>query len=62
MPEPIQKSPAPKLSSTKLNFFYGAFQALHDISLDVHTNKVTAFIGPSGCGKIHVPAHFEPDV
>jgi phosphate transport system ATP-binding protein len=42
---------APKLRSTKLNFYYSAFQALHEISLDVHTNKVTAFIGPSGCGK-----------
>ena len=41
----------PKLRSTKLNFFYGSFQALHDISLDVYANKVTAFIGPSGCGK-----------
>src|SRR5271165_76722 len=41
----------PKLRSTKLNFFYGAFQALHEISLDVHANKVTSFIGPSGCGK-----------
>lgn len=41
----------PKLSSTNLNFFYGAFQALHGISLDVHKNRVTAFIGPSGCGK-----------
>jgi phosphate transport system ATP-binding protein len=43
--------PAPKLRSTKLNFYYSAFQALHEISLDVHTKKVTAFIGPSGCGK-----------
>jgi phosphate transport system ATP-binding protein len=42
---------APKLRSTHLNFFYGAFQALHDINLDVHASKVTAFIGPSGCGK-----------
>jgi phosphate transport system ATP-binding protein len=42
---------SPKLSSQSLNFFYGAFQALHGISLDVHKNKVTAFIGPSGCGK-----------
>ncbi len=43
--------PSPKLSSVNLNFFYGAFQALHGISLDVHKNQVTAFIGPSGCGK-----------
>jgi phosphate transport system ATP-binding protein len=54
VPEPEKPpnfGPAPKLRSTKLNFFYSAYQALHDINLDVHTNKVTAFIGPSGCGK-----------
>jgi phosphate transport system ATP-binding protein len=34
-----------------LNFYYGAFHALHGVSLNVHKNKVTAFIGPSGCGK-----------
>lgn len=41
----------PKISVEKLNLFYGAKQALHDISLDVPEHKVTAFIGPSGCGK-----------
>ena len=34
-----------------LDFFYGATQALHDISLQIEGRKVTAFIGPSGCGK-----------
>jgi len=34
-----------------LDFFYGATQALHDISLQIEDKKVTAFIGPSGCGK-----------
>ncbi|MDQ3069446.1 MAG: phosphate ABC transporter ATP-binding protein PstB [Acidobacteriota bacterium] len=33
------------------NVWYGASQALHDISLDLPANQVTAFIGPSGCGK-----------
>ncbi len=41
----------PKMSSRKLNFFYGDFQALNDISLEFFTNQVTALIGPSGCGK-----------
>ena len=50
-PMPTTAGPSPKLSSSNLTFFYGAFEALHGISLDVHTNKVTAFIGPSGCGK-----------
>src|SRR5688572_9871916 len=34
-----------------LNVWYGAKQALTDVSLDVHEREVTAFIGPSGCGK-----------
>jgi phosphate transport system ATP-binding protein len=34
-----------------LNFFYGAFQALRDVSLSIGRNEVTALIGPSGCGK-----------
>ena len=33
------------------NVFYGAKQALHDVSLDMGDRQVTAFIGPSGCGK-----------
>ena len=48
---PVAAGAAPKLRSTKLNFFYGAYQALHEINLDVYAQKVTAFIGPSGCGK-----------
>src|SRR5437762_1042547 len=34
-----------------IDFCYGAYQALHGITLDVPKNKVTALIGPSGCGK-----------
>ena len=34
-----------------LDFFYGAKQALHGVSLNVRRNAVTALIGPSGCGK-----------
>ncbi|MBN1103817.1 MAG: phosphate ABC transporter ATP-binding protein [Deltaproteobacteria bacterium] len=40
-----------KISAKNLNFFYGVFRALTDISLDCHENQVTALIGPSGCGK-----------
>jgi phosphate transport system ATP-binding protein len=40
-----------KMRINGLNFFYGATQALYDISLRVASNHVTAFIGPSGCGK-----------
>ncbi|MEL7265727.1 MAG: ATP-binding cassette domain-containing protein, partial [Planctomycetota bacterium] len=34
-----------------LSSWYGDFQALHDITLHVPRNQVTALIGPSGCGK-----------
>jgi len=43
--------PSKKISSINLNFYYGKFHALHDISLDVYEKQVTALIGPSGCGK-----------
>jgi phosphate transport system ATP-binding protein len=40
-----------KMKVQNLNFYYGDFQALNDISLDFPLNEVTALIGPSGCGK-----------
>jgi phosphate transport system ATP-binding protein len=42
---------AVKLKTVKLNFFYGIFQALHEINLEVPAKRITALIGPSGCGK-----------
>jgi phosphate transport system ATP-binding protein len=35
----------------QLNLFYGAFQALKNVSLRIPEKAITAFIGPSGCGK-----------
>jgi phosphate transport system ATP-binding protein len=40
-----------KMQSISLNAWFGAKQALKDISLSVKANSVTAIIGPSGCGK-----------
>lgn len=34
-----------------LNLFYGDFQALENINMDILKKNVTALIGPSGCGK-----------
>ena len=34
-----------------LNLWYGDHHALHDISVDIPQNQITALIGPSGCGK-----------
>ena len=35
-----------------MNLHYGDFHALKDINLNIKENQITAFIGPSGCGKI----------
>lgn len=43
--------PNPVLSIKNLSLWYGAKQALYDISMDVPEKKITALIGPSGCGK-----------
>ena len=40
-----------RMKITQINFFYGKNHALHNVSLEVATNRVTALIGPSGCGK-----------
>jgi phosphate transport system ATP-binding protein len=34
-----------------LNLWYGEFQALKNITVDIRQGVVTALIGPSGCGK-----------
>jgi phosphate transport system ATP-binding protein len=52
-PEPAGsvQTATPKMRASQVNFFYGKFQALHDISLEFAAHRVTALIGPSGCGK-----------
>jgi len=40
-----------KFSAQHVNFYYGQFRALADISLDIAQREITALIGPSGCGK-----------
>jgi phosphate transport system ATP-binding protein len=40
-----------KMKSQNLDFYYGDFKALHNISIDFSPSEVTALIGPSGCGK-----------
>jgi phosphate transport system ATP-binding protein len=52
MSEPIRINvDNPVVRVSNLNFYYGASQAIFDISLDFPRKKVTALIGPSGCGK-----------
>lgn len=40
-----------KIEVKHLNFYYGNFKALEDITLDFYANEVLSLIGPSGCGK-----------
>jgi phosphate transport system ATP-binding protein len=41
----------PAFAVKDFSLWYGAHQALHDVSIDVPACQVTAIIGPSGCGK-----------
>jgi phosphate transport system ATP-binding protein len=40
-----------KINVSHANFYYGSHQALHDVSMQIRPQYVTALIGPSGCGK-----------
>jgi phosphate transport system ATP-binding protein len=40
-----------KLQAVNFSFYYGAFQALRAITMDMRERTITAIIGPSGCGK-----------
>src|SRR6266568_3975843 len=42
---------AKRIDVEGLNAWFGAFQALADVSITVEPKQVTALIGPSGCGK-----------
>jgi phosphate transport system ATP-binding protein len=39
------------IRTRSLNLWYGDFQALIDVSLDIKDGIITSLIGPSGCGK-----------
>ncbi|NNL94963.1 MAG: ATP-binding cassette domain-containing protein, partial [Xanthomonadales bacterium] len=39
------------IRTQKLNLWYGTFQALFDVDLDIKQGIITSMIGPSGCGK-----------
>jgi len=39
------------IETKRLSLWYGDFQALHEIDLQIKSGIVTSMIGPSGCGK-----------
>jgi phosphate transport system ATP-binding protein len=51
-PQPWRVNVYPdKMSIQNLNFYYGDFRALSNISIGIKARQITALIGPSGCGK-----------
>jgi phosphate transport system ATP-binding protein len=49
MPASLLETPMVEIES--LDLWYGAKQALRNVSMSVPKHRVTAYIGPSGCGK-----------
>lgn len=47
----LQENSQTKFEVNNLSLFYGDFQALHHISMNIPAHEITALIGPSGCGK-----------
>lgn len=47
----MEKPTNPVIDARDVNFFYGDFQALRDITMSIDNKDVVALIGPSGCGK-----------
>jgi len=41
----------PAIETSHLSLWYGSFQALREVSVDVKPGIITSLIGPSGCGK-----------
>jgi phosphate transport system ATP-binding protein len=41
----------PAIRTGDLNLWYGDFQALFDVNLEIKQGIITSLIGPSGCGK-----------
>jgi phosphate transport system ATP-binding protein len=48
---PKTAADVPAIQVQGVDFCYGDKQVLKNVTLDVPTNEVVAFIGPSGCGK-----------
>ncbi len=47
----MAESPRHAIETEQLSLWYGDFQALFDVDLQIKQGMVTSLIGPSGCGK-----------
>jgi phosphate transport system ATP-binding protein len=41
----------PVVALSDVGVYYGRFRAVHDVTMDIGHQEITALIGPSGCGK-----------
>jgi phosphate transport system ATP-binding protein len=44
-------APSHAIETSQLSLWYGGFQALRDVSVEIKHGIITSLIGPSGCGK-----------
>ena len=44
-------APSHAIETNRLSLWYGGFQALRDVSVEIKHGIITSLIGPSGCGK-----------
>ncbi len=51
VPGPIMVHDDPVLETRELSIYYGSAKTIHEISLTIPRNRITALIGPSGSGK-----------
>ena len=49
-PTGSEKGSPLRFKISNLDVFYGPKQAVFGLNLNIPTNKITALIGPSGCG------------
>ncbi len=47
----MSDEPNYSIETKDLSLFYGDFQALNKVSVNINHGKITGLIGPSGCGK-----------
>src|SRR5512147_597533 len=47
----MSASPQQGIVTRNLNLWYGKFQALINVNVDIKDGLITSLIGPSGCGK-----------